>query len=86
MNLQKQLEKIHHQFGVSEKANYEIEKLFEEELSKYQHKALKWDELHDKISKCYGIENDEGEWEEDEDGDSDLTTIGEIAAEAFGFM
>jgi len=86
MNLQKQLEKIHHQFGVSEKANYEIEKLFEEQISKYQHKALKWDELHDKIAKCYGIENEDGEWEEDEDGDSDLTTIGEISAEAFGFM
>lgn len=29
MNLQDKLQKIHHQYGTSEKANYEIEKLFE---------------------------------------------------------
>ena len=29
MNIQDELQKIHHQFGTSEKANYEIQKLFD---------------------------------------------------------
>lgn len=37
MNIQDELQKIHHQYGTSEKANYEIQKLFdkEKEFSKY---------------------------------------------------
>jgi hypothetical protein len=62
-----------------------IEQLFEEQLSKYQHKALKWDELHDKIAKCYFDEDGE-ELSEDESDDIDLGTIGEISAIAFGFL
>ena len=31
MNIQDELQKIHHQYGTSEKANYEIQKLFENE-------------------------------------------------------
>jgi hypothetical protein len=29
MNIQNELQKIHHQYGTSEKANYEIQKLFD---------------------------------------------------------
>lgn len=29
MDIQTEVQKIHHQFGVSEKANYEIQKLFD---------------------------------------------------------
>ena len=36
MNIQDELQKIHHQYGTTEKANYEIQKLFDRELkSKY---------------------------------------------------
>ncbi|CAM3798687.1 hypothetical protein FLGE108171_15370 [Flavobacterium gelidilacus] len=31
MNIQDELQKIHHQFGTSEKANYEIQKLFDKQ-------------------------------------------------------
>jgi hypothetical protein len=31
MNVQDELQKIHHQYGTSEKANYEIQKLFDEQ-------------------------------------------------------
>lgn len=31
MNIQDELQKIHHQYGISEKANYEIQKLFDEQ-------------------------------------------------------
>ena len=40
MNIQDELQKIHHQYGTSEKANYEIQKLFEiEHLEKTQIKV-----------------------------------------------
>lgn len=36
MNIQDEVQKIHHQYGTTEKANYEIQKLFDRELkSKY---------------------------------------------------
>lgn len=36
MNIQDELQKIHHQYDTTEKANYEIQKLFDRELkSKY---------------------------------------------------
>ena len=31
MNIQDELQKIHNQYGTSEKANYEIQKLFDKE-------------------------------------------------------
>ncbi len=31
MNIQDELQKIHHQYGTSEKANYEIQKLFDKQ-------------------------------------------------------
>lgn len=34
MNIQDEVQKIHHQYGTTEKANYEIQKLFDEELNK----------------------------------------------------
>ena len=34
MNIQDEVQKIHHQYGITEKANYEIQKLFDEELNK----------------------------------------------------
>jgi len=34
MNLQDELQKIHHQYGTSEKSNYEIEKIFNKEKEK----------------------------------------------------
>ena len=34
MNIQDEIQKIHHQYGTTEKANYEIQKLFDEELNK----------------------------------------------------
>ena len=34
MNIQDEVQKIHHQYGTTEKANYEIQKLFDGELNK----------------------------------------------------
>lgn len=31
MNIQDECQKIHHQYGISEKANYEIQKLFDKQ-------------------------------------------------------
>ena len=87
MNLNKKLCKIidtDEGFDNQEMAN-KIEQLFNEELSKYQHKALKWDELSEKIAKCYVDENGDELSEEDLEG-IDLGTIGEIAASAFGWL
>ena len=67
--------------GVADK----IEQLFDEELSKYQHKALKWDELENKIAKCYVNENGD-ELDKEDSEDIDLETIGKIAASAFGWL
>ena len=68
-------------FDNQEMAN-KIEQLFNEELSIYHHKSLKWDELHNKIAKCYFDDNGD----EIDDDEADLITIGEISAEAFGFL
>ena len=40
MNIQNELQKIHHQYGTSEKANYEIQKLFDSQTKIYK-EALK---------------------------------------------
>ena len=34
MNIQDEVQKIHHKYGTTEKANYEIQKLFDAELKK----------------------------------------------------
>lgn len=49
-------------------------------------KAKRWDRLGKQISKCYN--NADGEYDEDnpEIEDSDLCTIGEMAASAFGYI
>ena len=87
MNLNKKLCKIidtDEGYDNQELANT-IEQLFNEQLINYQHKALKWDEFHDKIAKCYVCEDGEEISEEDSE-DIDLGTIGEISASAFGFL
>jgi hypothetical protein len=60
--------------------------LEEVDLSEMEAKANKYDVLDEKISACYGKEDESGEWVEHEDNDSDLGTIGEIAARHFGWM
>jgi hypothetical protein len=59
MDIQLELQKIHHQFGTSEKANYEIQKLFDNYVEEEVKKALKNSKsnvacLHDFIDK-YGV-------------------------------
>lgn len=49
-------------------------------------KAEKWDELEEKIAACYGKEDENGEWLDNDDEGTDLSTIGEIAATAFGWF
>lgn len=41
MNIQKEVQKIHHQFGVSEKANYKIQKLFDKAIKEAVAEALR---------------------------------------------
>ena len=50
MNIQTELQKIHHQFGVSEKANYEIQKLFDKSIKKAVTEALR----KNAVSQCNG--------------------------------
>ncbi len=44
MDIQTEVQKIHHQFGVSEKANYEIQKLFDKAVKEAVTEALR---IHD---------------------------------------
>lgn len=44
MDIQTEVQKIHHQFGVSEKANYEIQKLFDKAIKEAVTEALR---IHD---------------------------------------
>lgn len=71
-------------FDNQEIAN-KIEQLFNEEISKYQQKALKWDILDEKIAKCYVDENGD-ELSQEESEKYDLVFIGELAANAFGWL
>ena len=41
MNIQDEMQKIHHQYGVSEKANYLVQLLFDEQKEK-QMKFVNW--------------------------------------------
>lgn len=85
MNIQDEVQKIHHQYGVTEKANYEIEKLFDKAILPFKKKSEKWDKLDAKIAKCYFDENGDELSEEDSEN-IDLGTIGEIAASEFGYL
>ena len=59
----------------------------EEQIEEFKTKADKWDALEKQIESVYGQENSEGEWEEYEgDEGGDLSTIGEMAAMAFGYL
>lgn len=48
MDIQTEVQKIHHQFGVSEKANYEIQKLFDKAIKESVTEALR---IHDVVGK-----------------------------------
>ena len=41
MDIQTEVQKIHHQFGVTEKANYEIQKLFDKAIKEAVTEALR---------------------------------------------
>lgn len=41
MDIQREVQKIHHQFGVTEKANYEIQKLFDKAIKEAVNEALR---------------------------------------------
>lgn len=76
---------IQHFNGLKEDAEV-IEWLDEEIMLETEKRLKKYNELSDKIADCYGKEDESGEWVEHEDNDSDLGTIGEIAARHFGWM
>ena len=48
MDIQTELQKIHHQFGVTEKANYEIQKLFDKAIKEAVTEALR---IHDVVER-----------------------------------
>lgn len=48
MNIQTEVQKIHHQYGVSEKANYEIQKLFDKAIKEAVTEALR---IHDVVGR-----------------------------------
>ena len=83
--LNKQLCKIFNSHDVfnSEELADEVEKLFEKHFSPYQSKALKYDNLNNKIAHCY-IDEYGNEILEEEN--IDLTYIGEICASHFGWI
>jgi hypothetical protein len=62
---------------------YPVAKDFTDELN--LEKAKKWDLLDDMIGKCY-FDEDGNELSEDESQEIDLSTIGEIAANQFGYL
>ena len=55
MNIQDELQKIHHQYGTSERANYEIEKLFDKEILPYKIKSAKWEQLLEKLQQVRSV-------------------------------
>jgi len=59
----------------------------QEEIEKLQEKANKWDALAKEIEGEYGTTvNGEFIEHDEENEDHDLATIGEIAAQAFGWL
>lgn len=77
-----------HNWVISAMKEYAAQEVAEKEgqANTWKEKARRWDLLSEKIQECYGKENDEGEWEESTDENTDLCTIGEIAAAAFGWI
>ena len=55
-------------------------KYSQEQIEKFKKKADKWDALEKKIANFYPEDQSE------DDADAGLVDIGEIAAEAFGFL
>lgn len=59
------------------------------EIEQFKRKAEKWDKLDKAIGECYGYEDESGEWveyDEEDERAGDLIIIGELAANAFGWM
>lgn len=52
----------------------------QEQIEEFKAKADKWDALDEKIGEVYFQD------EEDEDGGADLAHVGELAAQAFGYL
>ena len=50
MDIQTEVQKIHHQFGVTEKANYEIQKLFDKAIKEAVTEALRKHDVIDSFS------------------------------------
>jgi superfamily II RNA helicase len=61
--------------------NDKIIQELQDEIARLKVKADKWEALGDKIAKCYEVDDD-GEFV----NDSDLVTIGELAATAYGYL
>ena len=60
MDIQTEVQKIHHQFGVAEKANYEIQKLFDKAIKEAVTEALR---IHDVVGQseqlfCHTCKNE----------------------------
>lgn len=53
MDIQTEVQKIHHQYGVSEKANYEIQKLFDKAIKEAVTEALR---IHDVVGPQFKTE------------------------------
>lgn len=56
MDIQTEVQKIHHQFGVSEKANYEIQKLFDKAIKEAVAEAQR-DKLAEKLDDIMRLDN-----------------------------
>lgn len=52
MDIQTEVQKIHHQYGVSEKANYEIQKLFDKAIKEAVIEALRKHDVMRSPGKC----------------------------------
>lgn len=59
MDIQTEVQKIHHQFGVSEKANYEIQKLFDKAIKEAVAEALR---IHDVSGRHSWLQKDDLEF------------------------
>lgn len=62
-----------------------------EQIEEMVKKAKKWDALGEKIAKCYGDYDDEGnelpsDYEKEFGSKPDLGTIGEMVASAYGWF
>ena len=78
MDIQTEVQKIHHQFGVSEKANYEIQKLFDKAIKEAVTEALR---IHDVVGRSKQLAAFL-KWYYENDECPDLVTY-EAAAERF---